>query len=445
MFKFSPAIRASYAPGGKIVAPAGPKSTAFIRADEQYGAHNYAPMPVVCSKAKGVNIWDPEGNKYFDFLAGYGSLNFGHGHPRIIGAAKKQLDRLTLCSRAFYNDQFGAFAHDLCKTMKYEKALLMNTGAEAVESAVKLARAWGYQSKGIPQDKALIVACTGNFHGRTPSPVAITDEKEQRHMFGPVIPGFKVVEYGNFDELRNIFEQHNKRMCAFLLEPIQGEAGVIIPPSGYLTEVRRLCTKYNVLMICDEVQSGMGRTGKLLAQEHEGVRADVTTLAKALGGGVVPVSAVLADDKFMKVFTPGTHGSTFGGNPLACAVGQEVLKVIKEENILQNANKVGKVMESGLKKMAKDFHVIKAVRNRGMWGAIEVRHDVLGGAGGKMLARNMMTEGILSKVTHDHTLRLSPPLTITEKEMNECLERMYRACQKTFTDAHKTAAEKHKP
>lgn len=418
----------------KIIAPAGPKSTAFIQTDETYAAHNYAPMPVVIARGKGVHVWDPEGNKYYDFLAGYGAVNFGHSNPRIINAAKKQLDRLTLCSRAFYNDQLGEFAKALCKTTGYERVLFMNTGAEAVETAVKLVRAWAYAVKGVPHDKALIVACTGNFHGRGMSAVAVTDEVEHRRMFGPTIGGFKVVEFGNIEQLRAIFHKEHKHMAGFAVEPIQGEGGVIIPPDGYIAEARKLCTKYKVALICDEVQSGMGRTGKLLAQEHDGVRADVTCLAKALGGGIVPVSAVLADNEFMQVFTPGTHGSTFGGNPLACTVGQEVLKVIKDEKIIQNSAQVGKKMDKHLKSLAKEFPQIKEVRCRGLWGAIEVRHDVLKGYGGKYLARNMMDQGVLSKITREDTLRLSPPLILTEPQLDDAFERIHKACVVTFSD-----------
>jgi ornithine--oxo-acid transaminase len=405
---------------------------ACIKADEKFAAHNYAPLPVVVAKGRGVHVWDPEGKHYYDFLAGYGAVNFGHCNPRITRAAKKQLETLTLCSRAFHSDKMGLFCERLGKATGYEKVLLMNTGAEAIESAVKLARAWGYAQKGIPQDKAVVIGCTGNFHGRGMSAVAMTDELEHRKMFGPILPGFVTTPFGDADALDAVFEKYGKNACAFIVEPIQGEAGVVIPPAGFLPKVRRLCDKYKVALMCDEVQSGMCRTGKLLAQEHEGVRADITMLAKAIGGGVVPLSAVVTDQKFMQVLTPGTHGSTFGGNPLACAVGLEVLDVIREERILPHSVKVGRVMNAHLQNLAQEFPVIKAVRNRGMWGAIEVRHDVLNGMGGKLLAKKMIHHGVLSKVTHDHTLRLSPPLIMTEKQMTDAFSRIHSACKAVF-------------
>lgn len=417
-------------------------SQEYMQIEAKFAAHNYAPMAVVVAKGKGVHVWDPEGNKYFDFLAGYGAVNFGHCNPRIIKAAEAQLGKLTLCSRAFYNDKMGIFCEKLTKATGYEKALLMNTGAEAIESAVKLARAWGYAKKGIPQDQAKIVGCTGNFHGRGMSAVAMTDELEHRRMFGPTLSGISTVPFGDMAALEAVFAQHGKEMAGFVLEPIQGEAGVIIPPAGYLAKVRALCDAHNVAMMCDEVQSGMCRTGKLLAQEHDGVRADITCLAKAIGGGVVPLSAVVCDNKFMDVLTPGTHGSTFGGNPLACAVGLEVLDLIKEENIIAHTVKVGAVMDKNLRDLAAEFSLIKAVRCRGMWGAIAVRHDVLEGHGGKLLAKAMAKNGVLSKVTHEHTLRLSPPLIMTEKQMNECFQRIRESCKSVFSGTTTpTAAE----
>jgi ornithine--oxo-acid transaminase len=393
-------------------------SEAIIKAEKQYGASNYSPLSVVFSKASGSTVTSPEGKHYLDFLSGYGAVSQGHLHPRLIKTVKQQLDRCTLSSRAFYSDQFGKYAKFITTLFKYDKVLPMNTGAEGVETALKLARKWGYKVKKIPTNKAIIVCCEGNFHGRTFGAIAMSDDPTSFNQYGPHLPGILRVPYGDEAALQKVFKEHHENIAGFICEPIQGEAGVIIPPKGYLRAVRRLCTRYNILYIDDEVQAGLGRTGKMLAVEHEGVRPDVVILAKALGGGVLPVAAVLADNKHM-VFEPGTHGSTFGGNPVASALAIEALKVLKEEKLCQRAAASGRVLSRELEKMKKEFPFIKETRCRGLFCAVEMEESFLNGKGAYRLMYLLKDLGVLAKVTHDTTIRITPPLVITKAELQK--------------------------
>jgi len=395
-----------------------------IKMETESSAHNYHPIPVVFSKCSGVKVTNPEGKVYYDFLSGYGSVSHGHVHPRIVKAATEQLTKCTLSSRAFYSDMFGVYAEFITKFFGYEMVLPMNTGAEAVETAIKVSRRWGYEKKKIPADQAIFVCCTENFHGRTLGCIALSDDPSSFENYGPALPGIARVEYGNAKALEALFKKDGARICGFIAEPIQGEAGVNIPPAGYFAKVRELCTKYNVMMICDEVQSGVGRSGKMLAIEHEGVRPDMVLLAKALGAGVMPVSAVLADKKFMDVITPGTHGSTFGGNPLACAIAIESLRVMHEEQLPEKSAKQGKKLLEGLEKLKAKHACIEAVRGRGLFCAIDFDKKFLGGKAAKEYMVILAEEGVLAKITHNYTLRLSPPLVINDEELADCLKRM---------------------
>jgi ornithine--oxo-acid transaminase len=388
----------------------------LIRIEDIYGAHNYHPLDVVISKAQGIWMYDVEGNKYLDFLSAYSAVNQGHRHPRIVRALIDQARKLTLTSRAFRNDQWPLLAKELCDLTGYEMVLPMNSGAEAVETAVKTARKWAYQKKGVPQDQAEIIVCANNFHGRTVTVISFSTEPLYRKDFGPFTPGFVVVPFGDIEALEKAI---TPRTAAFLVEPIQAEAGILIPPDGYLRQAAEICKKNSVLFIADEIQTGLGRTGKLFACEFEGVRPDMTVIGKSLGGGCYPVSAVVADREILGVFKPGEHGSTFGGNPLACAVARESLRVIKEENLAANAAERGAAFMEKLRKV-RSRH-IKAVRGRGLLIGVEL-HPEAGGA--RRFCEEMMKEGLLCKETHDNVIRFAPPLVIRDKDLNWALKRI---------------------
>ena len=382
---------------------------AHIALTERYAAHNYHPLPVVLSHGEGAWVTDVEGKRYLDCLAGYSALNFGHGHPRLLARAHAQLDRLTLTSRAFLNDQLGPFAEALAELTGMEMVLPMNTGAEAVETALKVARKWGYRVKGVPEGAANIVVMEGNFHGRTTTIVSFSDDKIARDEYGPYTPGFRTVTYGDADALRAAVDDDT---VAVLLEPIQGEGGVVIPPEGYLRDVRAICDDAGALMIADEVQSGLARTGRTFACEFEDVRPDVYVLGKALGGGLYPVSAIAADHAVLDVITPGSHGSTFGGNPLAAAIGHEVVTMLAEGEFQARAARLGALLEEGLRPLVGNG--LDAIRVRGLWAGLDVTP---GGPTGRELCERLLERGVLAKDTHGSTIRLAPPIVITEDEV----------------------------
>jgi ornithine--oxo-acid transaminase len=381
------------------------RAQALIELESHYGAQNYKPLDVVLTRGEGVHVWDVDGRRYLDCLSAYSAVNQGHCHPRILQAMIEQAGRLTLTSRAFRNDQLGLFYEELCTLTRSHKVLPMNSGAEAVESALKVARKWGYEVKGVPADQAEIIVCADNFHGRTLTIVGFSTDPVSKHGFGPFGPGFKVVPYGDSKALEAAVTPNT---VAMLIEPIQGEAGVIIPPPGYLRRARDICTQQNVILILDEIQTGFGRTGKLLAEEHEGVEADLTLIGKALSGGFYPVSAVLSNTEVLGVLKPGEHGSTFGGNPLACAVARAALRVLVEEDMIGNAARIGDRLKSSLQ--AIDSDKVKAVRGRGLLIAVELEADA-GPARAACVA--LMRRGLLCKETHDHTIRIAPPLILT--------------------------------
>ncbi|WP_172373870.1 ornithine--oxo-acid transaminase [Sporosarcina jiandibaonis] len=384
-----------------------------IEQTEKFGANNYHPLPIVISEAEGVWVKDPEGNKYMDMLAAYSAVNQGHRHPKIINALKEQADRVTLTSRAFHNDQLGPWYEKVCKLSGKEMALPMNTGAEAVETAVKTARRWAYDVKGVADGQAEIIACNGNFHGRTMTAVSLSSEPEYQRGFGPMLPGIKLVSYGDIDELEAAITPNT---AAFLIEPIQGEAGIIIPPEGYIKAARDLCTKHNVLFIADEIQAGLGRTGKMFACEWEGIKPDMYVLGKALGGGVFPISCVVADKDILGVFNPGSHGSTFGGNPMACAVSIASLEVLEDENLAENALELGNYFMDELKKI--NHPDIKEVRGRGLFIGVELSVDA------RPYCENLKELGLLCKETHDTVIRFAPPLVINKEEIDWALEKI---------------------
>jgi len=386
----------------------------LIEMESRLGAHNYKPLDVVISRGDGVWLWDVEGNKYLDCLAAYSAVNQGHCHPKIKAAFFEQAEKLTLTSRAFRNDQLPLFYDEVARLTGSHKVLPMNSGAEAVESALKAVRKWGYEYRGVPENEAEIIVCQDNFHGRTLGIVSFSTDPSARKGFGPFLPGFKVIPYADADA----FEQAiTPRTVAILLEPIQGEAGVIIPPPGYLKRVRELCDQHNITLILDEIQTGLGRTGKLLAEEHEQVEADVTLVGKALSGGFYPVSAVLSNNEVLGVLKPGEHGSTFGGNPLACAVARAALKVLVEEGMIENSAKMGDYFQSQLAGMNNPH--IKEVRGRGLMLAVEL-HPEAGGA--RQYCEKLRARGILAKDTHTHTIRIAPPLIITKNEIDWAME-----------------------
>jgi len=388
----------------------------LIAIEDVYGAHNYHPLDVVISKAQGIWMHDVEGRKYLDFLSAYSAVNQGHRHPRIVRALLDQARKLTLTSRAFRNDQWPMLAKELAEMTGYSMVLPMNSGAEAVETAVKAARKWAYQKKGVPQDTAEIIACANNFHGRTVTAISFSTEPLYRRDFGPFTPGFTIIPFGDAAALEKAITPNT---AAFLVEPIQAEAGILIPPDGFLKRAAEICRANNVLFIADEIQTGLGRTGKLFACEYEGVRPDMVVVGKSLGGGCYPVSAVVADREILGVFKPGEHGSTFGGNPLGCAVARESLRVIREENLVANAAERGRSFMEKLRKV-RSRH-IKEVRGRGLLIGIELQ-PAAGGA--RRFCEELMKEGLLCKETHDHVLRLAPPLIIREKDLNWALKRI---------------------
>lgn len=388
-----------------------------IELEDRYGAHNYHPIPVVLSRGEGVFLWDTEGKRYFDFLAAYSAVNQGHCHPKIVAALEKQARQLTLTSRAFYNDQLGPFAKFITEYFGYQRLLPMNTGVEGGETAVKLARRWGYVNKKIPDEQAKIVFVRGNFWGRTLAAISSSTDPSSKRGFGPYMPGFSIVDYDDLAALEQAFT--DPHVAGFMFEPIQGEAGVVIPAEGYLQGVRALCDKYNVLMIADEVQTGLCRTGKLLACDHEGVRPDILILGKALSGGVMPVSAVLCDDEVMLNIKPGEHGSTYGGNPLACAVATAALEVLRDEKLAENSQAMGELFRREITSRLKQPWV-QNIRGKGLMNAIVI--DSAGPVKAWDLCLRLRDNGLLAKPTHDHIIRLAPPLTITEAQIRECVE-----------------------
>jgi ornithine--oxo-acid transaminase len=395
---------------------AGSRTEGLLALTDRVAAHNYHPLPVVIADAEGAWVTDVDGNRYLDMLAAYSALNFGHRHPRLVEAAKRQLDHVTLTSRAFHNELFGPFCEGLAELCGKDMVLTMNTGAEAVETAIKTARKWGYEVKGVAPDRAKIVVAEDNFHGRTTTIVSFSTDPDASRNFGPLTPGFEVVPYGDIEALRAAIDDDT---VAFLVEPIQGEAGIIVPPDGYLRAARELCTQRNVLLMADEIQSGLGRTGTTFAVEHEGVVPDVYILGKALGGGIMPLSAVVADHDVLGVFTPGTHGSTFGGNPLACAVGIEVLDMLRTGEYQRRSAELGEWLIDALRDAA--LPTVAEVRGRGLWVGIVLRPDA---GTARASCERLMGQGILAKDTHETTIRLAPPLVIERDDLEWALERI---------------------
>ncbi|HNW48432.1 MAG TPA: ornithine--oxo-acid transaminase [Bacteroidales bacterium] len=393
------------------------RASAFIAQEEKYGAHNYHPLGVVLSKGKGAFVWDVDGKRYFDFLSAYSAVNQGHCHPKIIEALTEQASKICLTSRAFYNDCLGPYEEFMHNYFGYDKVLPMNSGAEAVETALKLARRWGYIKKNIPENQALIVGCDGNFHGRTISIVSLSSDPDSYSQYGPFTPGLVKIPYNDVNALAQVFEKQGKNIAAFLVEPIQGEAGVFVPDDGYLKACFDLCKKYNVLFVADEVQTGIARTGKMLCCDHEGIRPDMVILGKAISGGVLPVSAVLADDEIMLTIKPGEHGSTFGGFPLACKVAIAALEVVKDEKLVEKSEYLGKIFRDEMSKVKSPF--IAQIRGKGLLNAIVIKpHD---GKEAWDVCEKMAELGLIAKPTHKHIIRFAPPLVITEPELREAI------------------------
>jgi ornithine--oxo-acid transaminase len=387
----------------------------YLDIEEKYGAHNYHPLPVVLNRGQGVFVWDVEGKRYFDFLSGYSAINQGHCHPVIVASLIEQVQKLTLVSRAFHSDVLGEYAQFITKYFGYEKVLPMNTGVEAVETAIKLARRWGYEIKGIPENKAKIIVCANNFHGRTSTVISFSTDPSAYTKFGPYMPGFIVIPYNNLEALEKALQ--DKEVAGFLLEPIQGEAGVVLPDAGYLKNAKRYCEDAKVLFIADEIQTGLCRTGKMLACDHEDVRADILVLGKALSGGMLPVSAVLADDEIMLTIKPGEHGSTYGGNPLGCKVAITALTVLKDEKMSENAHAMGELFRTELQRMQSPL--IKEIRGKGLLNAIVIDHPHKDAA--LELCLVMKDHGLLAKPTHGDKIRFAPPLLITREQILECV------------------------
>lgn len=390
------------------------KTKELISLEDRFGAKNYHPLDVILCKGKGIWVWDVEGKKYMDCLSAYSAVNQGHCHPKIMQALIDQASKLTLTSRAFRNDQLGPFYEEICELTRSHKVLPMNSGAEAVETAIKAVRKWGYTVKGVPEDQAEIIVCENNFHGRTISIVSFSTDSRSRNGFGPFTPGFKVIPFDDTQALGAAMTPHT---VAFLVEPIQGEAGVIIPHPGYLKEAKDLCEKHNVILILDEIQTGLGRTGKMLAEEHDGIEADLTVIGKALSGGFYPVSAVLSTTGVMDVLQPGEHGSTFGGNPLACAIARTALKVLVEEGLIENAASMGTYFLEGLKQISNPY--IKEVRGKGLMIGLEFYPEA---GGARQYCEKLKKNGLLCKETHDHIIRFAPPLVITKAQIEWALE-----------------------
>lgn len=412
-------------------------SAEIIEKDSIYGAHNYHSMPVVFTKGQGVKVWDPEGKVYYDFLSAYSAVNQGHCHPKIIETLKQQADKLTLSSRAFYNDMFPHFAEVLCKFLNYEMVLPMNSGAEAVETAMKLAKKWGYKKKGIPDGSAVIVNVSGCFHGRTQAVISMSDDPSAYAEFGPYLPGILQVPYNEIEPLEKVFEKHGKNICGFLLEPIQGEAGVVIPDPSYLPKVQELCKKHNILLIVDEVQTGLCRTGKNLCQEWDNVRGDIVILGKAISGGVLPLSAIVASKDVMLSIQPGEHGSTYGGNPLASAVGIAAIQILQEENLAERSKEFGDILRQNLSAL-KDLGWVHDVRGKGLLNAIEISPDAPVSANN--ICMELKDRGLLCKPTHNTIIRLAPPLVISRSELDECSDILVS----TFRDIQHYPKEKLK-
>lgn len=395
----------------------------YLELEEQYGAHNYHPIPVVLNRGNGVHVWDVDGKQYYDFLSGYSAVNQGHCHPKIVQALIEQSQKLTLTSRAFHSDQLGEFTKFITAYFGYDKVLPMNSGVEAVETGIKLCRKWGYEVKGIPEGKAKIIVCEGNFHGRTSTVISFSSDPAARKNFGPYMPGFEIIPYNDNDALAIALT--DKNVAGFLVEPIQGEAGVLVPDDGYLAKAKQLCEQANVLFIADEIQTGLARTGKMLACDHEQVRPDILLLGKALSGGMLPVSAVLCDDEIMMTIKPGEHGSTYGGNPLACKVSMVALQVLKDEKMAENAAEMGALLRSELQKLQSPY--ISLVRGKGLLNAIVIKHA------NKEAAWDLCVQlkenaclpdrlGLLAKPTHGDKIRFAPPLVITKEQILDCVE-----------------------
>lgn len=397
-------------------APIGAYTTHYIEQEEKFSAHNYHPLPVVIQRAENVYMWDVEGNRYYDFLSGYSSVNQGHCHPKIVASCIKQVQELTLTSRAFHHHLLGSYAAYITSLFGYQKILPMNTGVEAVETAIKLCRKWAYEKKSLPSNQAKIVVCEGNFHGRTSGVISFSTDQESTRNFGPYLPGFITIPYDNMESLEMALS--DPHVAGFLVEPIQGEAGVVVPTEGYLSKAAKLCQEKGVLLIADEIQTGLGRTGKRLACDHENVRPDILILGKALSGGLLPISAVLTDDEIMLTIQPGQHGSTYGGNPLACAIARTALEVIEEEQMAENACKRGNQLREGIKKINSPY--VKLVRGKGLLNAIVIAHQDTAAAWN--LCLEMKKNGLLAKPTHGDKIRLAPPLVINCEQIDEALE-----------------------
>jgi len=392
------------------------KANQHIQLEDKFGAHNYKPLDVVLNRGEGVWVWDVDGNKYLDCLSSYSAVNQGHCHPKILKTMIDQSRKLTLTSRAFRNDQLGLFYQELCELTNSNKVLPMNSGAEAVETVIKVVRKWGYNVKGVPEDQAEILVCANNFHGRTITIVGFSTDENSRAGFGPFTPGFKIIPFGDASVLEKAITPNT---VGFMVEPIQGEAGVVIPPTGYLKEAKAICEKHNVILILDEIQTGLGRTGKMLAEEHDGIEADLTLIGKALSGGFYPVSAVLSTTEVMGVLQPGEHGSTFGGNPLACAVARTALNVLVEEGMIENATEMGSYFLKGLKQISNPL--IREVRGKGLLIGMELLPEA---GGARQYCEKLKEKGLLCKETHDHIIRFSPPLVITREQIDWALERI---------------------
>lgn len=392
----------------------------FIDLENEHGAHNYHPLPVVLEKGEGVYVWDVEGKKYYDFLSAYSAVNQGHSHPKILQALIDQASKLALTSRAFYNSSLGEYEKMITALFGFDKVLPMNSGAEAVETAVKLARKWSYEVKGISENAAKIIVCENNFHGRTTTIVSFSNDPDANKNYGPFTPGFIKIPYNDINALEETLKNDAPNIAAFLVEPIQGEAGVYVPDDGYLKQASELCKKYNVLFIADEVQTGIARTGRLIACHHEDVKPDILVLGKAISGGMYPVSAVLANNEIMNVIKPGQHGSTFGGNPIACAVAMAALTVVKDENLSERAEELGKLFRSEINKLIEKSDLITKVRGKGLLNAILI-NDTPESSTAWNLCLNLKENGLLAKPTHGNIIRLAPPLVITEEQLLECV------------------------
>ena len=396
-------------------------TSTFIELEEKYGAHNYHPLPVVLDRGEGVYVWDVEGKKYYDFLSAYSAVNQGHSHPKIVNALVDQAQKLALTSRAFYSSKLGEYEKKITELFGFDKVLPMNSGAEAVETALKIARKWSYEVKGITENAAKIIVCENNFHGRTTTIISFSNDPDANENYGPYTPGFVKIPYNDLESLRTVLENDSENVAAFLVEPIQGEAGVYVPDEGYLKSASELCKKHNILFIADEVQTGIARTGKLIACHHENVQPDILILGKALSGGMYPVSAVLADDHIMNVIQPGQHGSTFGGNPLACAVAMAALDVVEDEKLSEKAENLGKIFRSEMEKLIEKTDLITRVRGKGLLNAILI-NDTPESSTAWNICLKLRDNGLLAKPTHGNIIRLAPPLVITKEQLLDCVQ-----------------------